>query len=132
MSERFDDSMLPQAALSEFMCLNQKEGENIQEWADRILKLAPKAFASSDPDEIERQVVAKFSVGLADKEAARFIQCQQPDDLRKAIRLHKLFLFSSEPLQKQKTVRIDEQAATAPVDDFTESSEDKLSITEKC
>ena len=85
---------MPQAALVQFSTLNQYDNEDVLDWEDRVWKLAYQAFPYSDPDEIERQVISRFILGLADKEAAKFLACQEIDSMTSMLKKYRMFMHA--------------------------------------
>ena len=85
MADHFDNWGLSEVPLYYFLQLSQAEGEHVLEWATRISRLAYQAFPTFPKNEVERQIVSRFTIGLLDKEASRYIQCQQPVSLTSAI-----------------------------------------------
>ena len=102
MAQRFDDRELSQAALQQFSHLSQEDGETVVDWADRVIKVAYQAFQQLPGGEVERLMINRFAVGLLDKEASRFIQCQQPTSMTQAMECFKIFTCSSTQLRPKR------------------------------
>ena len=64
LADRFSDVTDNQVALSGLKQVRQKAGENIQNFAERILSLAEEAYANQGGDAIERQLINIFIDGL--------------------------------------------------------------------
>ena len=64
LAVRFSDITDNQMALSLLRHVRQKAGENIQNYAERILSLAEEAYDNQGGDAIERQLIDIFVDGL--------------------------------------------------------------------
>ena len=62
---RFSDVKDPQFALSLLRKLKQKQGENIQVFAERNLSLAEEAFLGPAGDMVEQQLIETFVDGIS-------------------------------------------------------------------
>ena len=64
LAYRFSDVTDNQMALSILRQVRQKAGENIHNFAERILSLAEEAYANQGGDAIKRQLINIFVDGL--------------------------------------------------------------------
>ncbi|XP_052224088.1 uncharacterized protein LOC127839741 [Dreissena polymorpha] len=71
LEERFDAKELPATAQGRFQAISQGVGESLDEWSDRVLTLATKAFRDLPQVYATEQAVAKFCHGLQDRETGR-------------------------------------------------------------
>ena len=94
MTERFENKELSQAALFQFDQIQQREGEEVWGWADRVWKLAYRAFPDASPLQIERSVVNRFILGLKEAGALRHVASQRCENMQAAISAHKVYMYT--------------------------------------
>ena len=94
MAERFENKELSQAALFQFDQIQQREGEEVWSWADRVWKVAYKAFPDASPLQIERSVVNRFILGLKEAGALRHVASQRCENMQAAISAHKVYIYT--------------------------------------
>ena len=87
LAVRFSEVTDRQMALSLLRNVKQKQGENIQLFAERILSLAKEAYQNQGGDAIERQLIEIFVDGLIQDHLKLKILRDQPDTLQGAIAL---------------------------------------------
>lgn len=85
LAVRFSDVTDRQMALSLLRTVKQKQGENIQIFAERILSLAEEAYQNQGGDAVERQLIDIFVDGLTQDNLKLKILRDQPDTLQGAI-----------------------------------------------
>lgn len=85
LAVRFSDVTDPQFALSLLRQTKQKLGENIQNFAERILALAEEAYLGQGGPVIERQLIDTFVDGLNNDQLKLKILRDRPDTLQGAI-----------------------------------------------
>lgn len=85
LAVRFSDVTDRQMALSLLRTVKQKQGENIQLFAERILSLAEEAYQNQGGDAVERQLIDIFVDGLTQDNLKLKILRDQPDTLQGAI-----------------------------------------------
>ncbi|KAH3892262.1 hypothetical protein DPMN_016377 [Dreissena polymorpha] len=83
LEERFDAKELPANAQGRFQAISQAVGESLDEWSDRVLTLATKAFRDLPQVYATKQAVAEFWHGLQDRETGRQFSMQQPKSIEK-------------------------------------------------
>ena len=88
-------------------CANQREDENVNDWADRVWDMAFKGMPDADMAEVERQVVIRFCMGLRDRDASKYLRLRSPPNMQDAIHHYELFTYSEiEPEGKRgKSIR---------------------------
>ena len=59
--------------------------ESLDDWADRVITLATKAYKDLPEKYLVKQTVNQFCIGLLDKEAGQHVCVSRPDDLEGAI-----------------------------------------------
>ena len=85
LTARFSDVTDPQFALSLLRKLKQKQGENIQVFAERILSLAEEAFLGQAGDMVEQQLIETFVDGISNDQLKLKILRDRPNTLQGAI-----------------------------------------------
>lgn len=85
LAVRFSDVTDNQMALSLLRQVRQKAGENIQNYAERILSLAEEAYNNQGGGAIERQLIDIFVDGLLNDQLKMKILRDQPDTLQGAV-----------------------------------------------
>ena len=85
LAVRFSDVTDNQMALSLLRQVRQKAGENIQNYAERILSLVEEAYDNQGGDAIERQLIDIFVDGLLNDQLKLKILRDQPDTLQGAV-----------------------------------------------
>ncbi|KAH3722382.1 hypothetical protein DPMN_065340 [Dreissena polymorpha] len=82
---RFGYKELPETAKIKFSNATQTHDETIDDWADRFLTLATKAFRHLPANYMNEQVVLCFCHGLNDKEAGESVVNMRPKSIEEAI-----------------------------------------------
>ena len=85
MDKRFGFRELPETAQVEFHQSRQIPEEALEDWADRILSLATRAFDDVSDEHMYKQAVMRFCQGCADKEAGQHAANQRPKNIEDAI-----------------------------------------------
>lgn len=85
METRFAFRELQETSQLEFLNCNQKKDEKVEEWADRVLTLATKAYRNLPDDHIQRQAVMRFCHGSYDKNAGMHAANKMPSRMEEAI-----------------------------------------------
>ncbi|KAH3779815.1 hypothetical protein DPMN_157622 [Dreissena polymorpha] len=95
LEERFGAKELPATAQGRFQVAHQASGESLEDWSDRVLTLATKAFRDLPSKYATEQAVAEFCQGLSDKEAGKHVSLQVPTSMGDAmnkIKMHNYVL----------------------------------------
>ncbi|XP_052286189.1 uncharacterized protein LOC127881957 [Dreissena polymorpha] len=133
LEERFDAKELPATAQGRFQAISQAVGESLDEWSDRVLTLATKAFRYLPQTYATEQAVAKFCYGLHDREAGLQVSMQQPKSIGEAIEKNRMFhhiQFACAPTQmdEQEDLRWVHAVGEEPIPEVVSGSAlDKLS-----
>lgn len=85
LAVRFSDVTDAQMALSLLRSVKQKQGENIQIYAERILSLAEAAYGNQGGDAVERQLIDIFVDGMTNDQLKMKLLRDQPNTLQGAI-----------------------------------------------
>ena len=92
---RFDPSTHWKASHLQFQSAAQAENESTQDFEDRLWTLAHQAYPHSAPDQVEREVLLKFILGLRNKGAVRHLSLQNFNTVREATDGLKIYEFST-------------------------------------
>ena len=126
LQERFDTSKHWKSALLHFHSASQAHDEGSQEYEDRLWALAHQAYPQHSQEQVEKEVLLRFILGLKDRSAVQYLSLQGFNTLREAadgLRLYEYSLtVSGIRPQSSKLVRQVE---------VTDSSED-ISPSEYC
>ena len=84
IDKRFGFRELPEAAQVQFSNARQTPNELLEDWADRVLSLATKAFGDIPENHMYQQEVVRFCQGAADKEAGSYASNIRPKNIEEA------------------------------------------------
>ena len=85
LEKRFGIKELAETAQARFRQATQASGESLEDWADRILTLATKAFKVLPEHYSSKQAVIRFCEGLLDREAGLHVGMDKPANIEQAI-----------------------------------------------
>jgi hypothetical protein len=85
IEKRFRFREIPETAQVQFSNARQKPEELLQDWADRVLSLATRAFRELPEKHMHQQAMVRFCQGAADKEAGSCAFNIQPKNIEEAI-----------------------------------------------
>ena len=85
LENRFGARELPATAQARFQQATQNTGESLEDWADRIVTLATRAFRELPESYANQQAVVRFCQGLLDKEVASQVSIKEPASMEDAI-----------------------------------------------
>ena len=85
LEKRFGIKELAETAQARFRQATQASGESLEDWADRILTLATKAFKMLPEHYSSKQAVIRFCEGLLDREAGLHVGMDKPANIEQAI-----------------------------------------------
>ena len=85
LESRFGAKELPATAQGLFQQATQAPRETLEDWADRILTLATRAFKGLPEHYSNSQAVVRFCQGLTDKEAGHHVCIQEPKSMEQAL-----------------------------------------------
>ena len=72
MEERFGKTSLGAASQLEFSSIAQRTNETIEQWGDRVMDTAQKAFGGgTSPEIFQEQLIVRFALGCSDGEAGQ-------------------------------------------------------------
>lgn len=89
MTDQYSDLADAQLALRQLRKMKQKNDENVQNFAERLIVLADDAYPGEDIDEdyIQQQLVETFTDGVKEGSIARKLLRQRPETLNAAVEI---------------------------------------------
>jgi len=85
LEKRFGSKELPETAQARFSDAMQQANESLEEWSDRVMTLATRAFRDLPERYSNQQAVVRFCQGLYDKEAAHDASMQRLRTMEEAL-----------------------------------------------
>lgn len=85
LENRFGAKELPATAQGLFQQAIQAPRETLEDWADRVMSLATRAFRDLPEQYSNSQAVVRFCQGLADKEAGHHVCIREPKSIEEAL-----------------------------------------------
>ncbi|MES9882036.1 MAG: hypothetical protein ABW185_14260 [Sedimenticola sp.] len=85
LENRFGLRELSETAQVRFRQAAQLSGESLEEWADRVMTLAGKAFSKLPDNYTNQQIVIQFCQGIEDKEAGQIVFTKRPATIEQAV-----------------------------------------------
>ncbi|MCU7901935.1 MAG: zinc finger domain-containing protein [Candidatus Thiodiazotropha sp. (ex Lucinoma aequizonata)] len=98
MERRFGVRELAETSYARFQSALQKPEEELEDWADRVLTLANRAFKHLPENHMTRQAVIKFCQGCCDKEAGQAASNAKPRNIDVAMEKIRWFQFNSQTI----------------------------------
>ncbi|KAH3885760.1 hypothetical protein DPMN_009758 [Dreissena polymorpha] len=93
LEERFGAKELLATAQGRLQVAHQAPGKSLEDWSDRVLTLATKAFRDLPSKYATEQAVAKFCQGLSDKETGKHVSLQVPTSMGDAMNKIKMHSY---------------------------------------
>lgn len=129
LEERFGDRELPAAAQVRFQNALQKKDETLEDWADRVLELAGKAFKEVPEKYSNQQAITRFCQGLQDLDAGHHVAMQRPKTMDDAMNEVRLYQHTKEAMYGRKSGRSRVTRVTA--EDYEDDVPQVCSVAEK-
>jgi len=85
LEKRFGFKELPETAQVQFNNARQLPEESLEDWADRVLSLATRAFRHLPEEHMYKQAVLRLCQGAADKEAGSYASNVRPQSMEDAV-----------------------------------------------
>ena len=85
MNKRFGYRDLDESIQIQFSTMQQRDDEDIDAWADRVIKLATRTFRSLPESYMAEQAAMRICLGCADKSAAQSALLRRPKTVEAAI-----------------------------------------------
>ena len=106
MEKRFGKKDLPQTLRLQFHQMKQKVDEGLEEWAERVQRLALEAYADLPDHFMTQEMIRKFCQGCADKDTAQYAADRNPATLEHALQIVKTHIENSKAIYgNRKPVR---------------------------
>jgi hypothetical protein len=83
--KRFGFQDVPKMSMIQFQNCKQEKHESLEDWADRVLSLANKAFWELPETYMNKQATLRFCQGCYDMEAGQHACMQKPESMEAAI-----------------------------------------------
>ena len=98
LEKRFGFRELPETAQVQFNNARQTPDELLEDWADRVLSLATRAFRDLPETHMYQQAVVRLCQGAADKEAGSYASNSRPKNIEEAIDRMRWFQHNSQAI----------------------------------
>ena len=85
LEKRFGFKDLPETAQIQFMQAKQTTEEKLEEWADRVLSLATRAFKNLPDEHMYQQAIMRLCQGATDKDAGQYAANLRPKTMEDAL-----------------------------------------------
>ena len=85
LEKRFGITELPEEAQVRFFKAAQEYDESLEDWSDRVMMLASRAFKELPSSYATQQSVLRFCFGLYDKKVAMHVSMKRPKTMEEAL-----------------------------------------------
>ena len=102
LEKRFGSVPMPETAQEQLNNLRQKQDETLEEWADRVLALAVRAFPNLPEEFMYKQAIKRICHGCLDREAGQHVVNQNLQTVEQVIDRIKSFQFNHKSIFVQK------------------------------
>ena len=102
LEKRFGSVPMPETAQEQLNNLRQKQDEMLEEWADRVLALAVRAFPDLPEEFVYKQAIKRICHGCLDREAGQHVVNQNLQTVEQVIDRIKSFQFNHKSIFAQK------------------------------
>ena len=92
MEHRFGKRDLPETLRAQFYQMKQNVDEPVEEWVERVQRLALEAFITLPEDYMDAEIVRRVCQGCADKRTAQYDADRNPKTIDEALQLIKAHL----------------------------------------
>ena len=110
MKKRFGLKEIPETAQVKLSRLRQDQGESVEDWADRVMQLANRAFPNLPDDHVTTQIINRICHGCSDKEAGHHVVNLHLDTVEEVLDQIKSFQYNRDAIydrgHKSKEVRM--------------------------
>jgi hypothetical protein len=128
LEKRFGGAQLPDTAQVELANSKQRPNESIEEWADRVLLLAVRAFPDLPEEYMYRQAVKKICHGCIDRDAGQYVVNLNLGSVEMTIDRIKSYQFNHQSIFDRGRKEVREVVASP---DNNESSDEDMTNTNK-
>ena len=116
MERRFGARELPETSYARFASAQQRENEELEDWADRVLTLANRAFKDLPESHMNRQAIIKLCQGCADREAGQNACNARPTSMQGAMETIRWYQFTSQSMFGSKGSKVKQRAVSVSPD----------------
>ena len=102
MEKRFGKKDIAETLRVQFNRMRQKIDEPLEEWAERVQKVAQEAYMDLPDDFITNEIVRKFCQGISDKETAQYVSDRRPNTIERALQLVKAHVENNRAIYGSK------------------------------
>ena len=102
LEKRFDFQDVPEMSLIQFHNCKQEKHDSLEDWADRVLSLANKAFRELPEAYMNKQATLRFCQGCYDMDAGQHACVQKPQSMETAIATLKWYQHSKKAVQANR------------------------------
>ena len=109
LEKRFGFKELPETAQVQFNNARQNPEESLEDWADRVLTLATKAFRNLPEPHMYQQAILKLCQGAADKEAGSYASNVRPANMEDAMDKMRWYHYNHQAIygrQSRRDIRL--------------------------
>lgn len=140
LQKRFGYKEIPETAQLKLSSLMQGTEEIMEEWADRVLQLALRAYEGLPEHYMLNQAIKRICHGCKDKDAGQFAINQHPDNIEETIDHLKSFQYNHQAIygKVKKEVRKvslceeeTENSVCSHKDDFIQLRSAKVDVTHR-
>ena len=115
LERRFGKKDIAETLRVQFNRMRQNVDEPLEEWAERVQKIAQEAYMNLPDDFMTKEVVRKFCQGISDRESAQYVSDRRPGTIEEALQLVKAHVENNRAIYgSRKSVR--QIAATSYAD----------------
>lgn len=131
LESRFENPDGENAAMMQLRNTVQLEGEKGREYEDRLFEIAYRAYPDRKFEEIEKEVLCQFQLGLFDLKARKYLTLNEPRNLQTAHDLITKLSYSKQACQRPKKfpsvrkVIKESDSSDSSSDDCSESDENE-------
>ncbi|XP_053391395.1 uncharacterized protein LOC128554171 [Mercenaria mercenaria] len=104
LERRFGENSLPETYLMQLNSATQSVGESLEDWADRALRLADKAYRKLPESYVESQAIMRFCLGLLDPDAGEYVSNIRPATLQESVDKVKWFQHNHRAIRGKSPV----------------------------
>ena len=116
MERRLGARELPETSYARFASAQQRENEELEDWADRVLTLANRAFKDLPESHMNRQAIIKLCQGCADREAGQNACNARPTSMQGAMETIRWYQFTSQSMFGSKGSKVKQRAVSVSPD----------------
>ena len=129
LESRFENPDGENAAMMQLRSTVQLEGEKGREYEDRLFEIAYRAYPDRKFEDIEKEVLCQFQLGLFDLKARKYLTLNEPRNLQTAHDLITKLSYSRQACQKHK--KFPSVRKVIKESDSSDSSSDNCSESEE-